>query len=85
MLNAKKTGFAVGFVLGGWHLAWSILVAAGIAQPILNFLFWIHFITPVYTVERFQADRALILVAVALTLGYVSGAIFAGLWNRLHR
>lgn len=84
-LNINKTGLAVGLVIAGWHFLWSLLVIAGLAQNVLDFLFWIHFITPVYTVEAFEPVRALFLVTVTLILGYAAGAACAGLWNRLHR
>ncbi len=85
VLNVHKTGLAVGLVIAGWHFLWSLLVIAGVAQSVLNFVFWIHFITPVYTVEPFEPVRALLLVVVTLMLGSAAGNVFANIWNRLHR
>lgn len=85
MLNTQKAGCTLGLVLGGWHLAWSALVAMGVAQTVLDFLFWIHFISPAYTVEPFAIGRASVLVAATLAIGYVLGASFAALWNMVHR
>ena len=75
----------MGALLGGWHLTWAVLVAVGFAQPLIDFLFWIHFIKPVYVVEPFEIGRAVILVLVTAGIGYVVGLAFALLWNRLHR
>lgn len=85
LLSAHKTGLAVGLVIASWHLLWSLLVVTGIAQGVLDFIFWIHFITPVYKVESFEAVRALLLVIITLMVGYAAGAAFASFWNRLHR
>jgi hypothetical protein len=84
-ISAHKAGLAVGLVIAGWHLLWSALVFTGVAQSVLNFVFWIHFISPAYTVEAFDSVRALLLVAVTLVLGYAVGSVCAALWNRLHR
>jgi hypothetical protein len=41
-------------LIGGWHIAWSLLVLIGWAQPILDFVFWAHMIKPVYFVKPFD-------------------------------
>jgi hypothetical protein len=84
-INPNKAGFALAALMGAWHLTWSLLVALGLAQPLVDFLFWIHFIKPIYIIEPFGIGRAAILVAVTSGIGYVTGLVFALLWNRLHR
>ncbi|HTR48993.1 MAG TPA: hypothetical protein VMM16_16545 [Verrucomicrobiae bacterium] len=83
--NANRTGLVFGALLGAWHLLWAALVAAGWAQPLLNFVFWMHLIKPIYVVEPFNALTALVLIAVTATFGYVIGWVFAGFWNWIHR
>jgi hypothetical protein len=82
-ISQNKAGLVVAALLGGWHLFWSSLVALGLAQPLIDFVFWIHFIKPVYVIEPFSLGRAGILVAVTATVGYAVGYLFALLWNRL--
>ena len=85
MLDTNKAGLTLGALLGGWHILWLLIVALHWAQPVVDFIFWIHFIKPVYVVEEFSPDRAAILVAVTAAIGYAFGYCFALLWNRLHR
>jgi hypothetical protein len=64
-LNPTKTGIVVALLLGGWHAIWSIFVALGIAQWVIDFVFWIHFIGPVFKIEAFDPLRMLTLLAVS--------------------
>ena len=84
-VGLHKTGLTIGGLLGTWHLLWALLVALGVAQPILDFVFWMHFIKPVYVVGPFQLGTALALIVVTSLIGYAMGLILAGLWNFLHR
>ena len=83
-LNAHKTGLVLGILLGGWHLAWSLLVAIGWAQPLMDFVFELHFIRPIYVIEAFSPSRAILLIVVTTGLGYAIGVCAAALWNWLH-
>ena len=85
VIGPNKAGLVLGTLLGGWHLLWSLLVAAGWAQSFINFIFWIHFIKPIYVIEPFNAGIALLLVVVTATIGYAVGFAFGVLWNKLHR
>jgi hypothetical protein len=51
-------------LIGFWHAVWAALVAFGFAQPIVDFIFWMHFIKPVYTIGPFNIGTALVLIAV---------------------
>jgi hypothetical protein len=39
MANPKKVGLVIAALIGGWHVIWVALVAAGWAQPLINFVF----------------------------------------------
>ena len=84
-LDVAKTGLVLGAVVGGFHLGWSILVALGWAQPVIDFVFWLHFIKPIYAIEPFEVARAGMLVAMTAGMGFVMGSIFALVWNALHK
>ncbi len=84
-VNIGKAGLAVAFVLGGFHLGWALLVAAGWAQPVIDFIFWVHFIKPVYSIEPFELTRAVMLVAMTAGVGFAIGLALALVWNAMHK
>ncbi len=84
-MNVNKAGLVLGAVIGGWHLCWAMLVALGLAQPVIDFVFWMHFIKPIYVIEPFEITRAAILVIVTAALGFVIGSVFAMVWNAVHK
>jgi len=84
-ISIGKVGLAVGIILGGTHLCWSALVALGWAQRVADFIFWMHFIKPIYVIEPFEITRAFILILVTAAIGFVLGSAGAWAWNALHK
>ncbi|PZR79466.1 MAG: hypothetical protein DI537_41000 [Stutzerimonas stutzeri] len=72
----------MGALLGGAHLLWVLFVASGLAQPIMDFVFWLHFIRSGWQIESFDLTRAAGLIVLTSAIGYAVGAVFALIWNR---
>lgn len=85
MTNANKVGLVFGLLLGGWHLAWSLLVLSGFAQSVYDFILWAHMIHLQIVIGPFDAMAAATLVVFTAVVGYVMGYIAAQVWNRFHR
>jgi hypothetical protein len=85
VINPLKAGVAIGTLLGGYHLCWSLFVALGWAQPLIDFVFWMHFIQPGFVIRPFSLPAAAALIAFTFMAGFVIAFFFAVLWNRLHR
>ena len=82
-ISPGKCALAFAIVFAVFHLAWTILVAAGWAQPVIDFVLWMHFIKPIYMIEPFEIIRAVALLIVTAATGLILGALFAGVWNAL--
>jgi len=67
-ISPWRTGVALGALMGGWHLAWSALVALGWAQAVVDFILWIHFIEISAHIAPFKWELAAILVALTFGL-----------------
>lgn len=81
MLNKNKTGLVLGILFAICHLLWSLAVLAGVAQKFLTWIFSMHMLNNVFTVTSFNAVNALVLLVVTFITGYVTGWVFALLWN----
>ncbi len=82
-IHPSRAGLVLALIVGGLHAIWSLIVAIGWGQALINFIFWVHFIKPAHEVEPFNIGTALLLVLVATCIGYVVGNGFALLWNKL--
>lgn len=80
-VNPARIGVIFGLFLALMHSAWAALVAVGWAQPVMDFVFWAHFIAPPYHVETFELGRAAILIVLALITGILLGAVGGTVWN----
>jgi len=84
-LSEIKTALVVGCLYGTWHLLWSLLVAAGVAQTLLDWICRLHFLNNPFRVAEFNLMNAALLVAITFLVGFVIGWFFALLWNLLHK
>ena len=84
-INPHKVGLVLGAFLGILHALWSILVATGLAQYLINFNLRIHFINPVFTILEFNIGNAILLILITSVIGYIAGSAIAFTWNHFHK
>lgn len=83
-LNKNKTGLTVGLFYLLCHAGWLLMVAVGIAKPLLDWVLSLHFFTLTYSIDPFRVMPAFLLLVVAFVSGYSMGWVFAALWNLFH-
>ena len=81
-ISRNKTGLTFGFLMSAFHLIWSVLVAVGLAQVFMNFIFNIHMLSIPIVVMPFNLAKALCLIVVTFVVGYVFGWLMAFFWNK---
>jgi len=84
-LNENKVALTVGLVMSVFHLVWSLLLILGLAQTLLDFIFWAHMIANPYRVTGFALMQSLILIITTFVVGYIGGFVFAKVWNAMHK
>lgn len=80
-LDPQKTGLGLGSLTGLMHLIWSLLVALGLAQGWMDWVFSLHFLNNPFTVGGFDVVTALTLIVVTSIVGFAVGFAFATIWN----
>lgn len=83
-MHKNSWGLILGTFIGGFHLIWAVLVATGLAQPLLDFIYFLHLLNNPFVVQSFDALTALELVAFTFVVGYIIGWIIAFLWEKMH-
>lgn len=82
-ISPNKAGLALGGTLASWHIVWAFLVATGMAQPFIDWVFKLHMIKPAYTITPFMLAQSVVLVIVTFVFGYLLGSAFASIWNKV--
>lgn len=85
MVNTHKLGLTVGSFAGLAHLVWSLLVFLGWAEPLLDFILRMHFVSDAHTIAAFSWGRALGLIVLASAVGYIAGKVMGALWNKVNK
>ncbi len=85
ILNSHKTGLALGTFFAVLHAAWSLAVAVipGPLQKVLDWIFVLHQLNPIYKLLQFNPVNAVIVVILTFAVGYIIGFVFAAIWNRI--
>ena len=81
-IHPHSFGLVFGIFLAVWHALWASLVWVGAAQPLMDFIFRLHMITPLYKIDAFNLGTAAALVLVTAGIGYVMGYVAGFIWNR---
>jgi len=84
-MNKNKVALVVGTFAGLFHLVWGLLIAFGLAQALLDFIYNLHSLNNPFTVMSFDLMRTIGLIIVTFLMGYIFGYVFAALWNKLHK
>jgi len=81
--KCNKPALVVGLFVAIMHALWAFLVAIGVGQTYLDWIFPLHFINNAYTVLTFNLFSALLLIVVAFVSSYVATLLFVWLWKKI--
>lgn len=82
-MSNMRIGVACGCILATIHLVWAGLVAIGWAQPLMDFIFWLHMLNAPFQVQPFSIWVGVMLVGFTWMVGFLAGFIFATIWKKL--
>lgn len=82
-LSIPKCALLGAGLLGSLHAAWAGLVASGYAQVVMDVIFRLHFIEPVYRIAAFDLQTAGLLVGLTGSLGALAGLVVGVIVNAL--
>ena len=83
--DEKKVAMTFGLLVGSMHLVWAVIVASGLAQSLLDFIYGLHFLNNPFTVNPFDLTNAIILVLFTTVVGYIVGWVGTWLWNKVYK
>jgi len=82
-LDRNRVGLTVAVFWSGLHLLWLLLVALGLAKPLLDLLLRWHMFQAQYSLASFSFSMALMLLVVTFAVGYAFGWLLALVYNKM--
>ncbi len=83
MKCCRGVPFMVGLYAALIHAIWAVLIALGVGQTYLDWIFPLHMLSNPFNVTSFSLLNAALLVVVAFVCGYVATWLFMALWKLL--
>ena len=83
--DAKIVGLYTGLLFAIWHAIWALLVLFGWANPLLNFVFGLHFLTNPFVIKPFSLTNALMLIVLVFVVWFVLGYLATLVWNKMQK
>lgn len=83
VVNPNRVGLAFGSFIALFHFVWAMIVALGLAQAVLNFIYSIHFLNNPFLIQEFNLAKALVLVCFTFVMGYIGGYVLSLVWNKM--
>lgn len=80
-INENRLGLTLGIFLAGLHVLWSVILASGNGQALLDNAMSLHFLNINYQILDFNFSKFILLVITTFVAGYISGYVLAYLWN----
>ena len=68
-MNLWQKSIIGGLCLSLFHFLWILLVATGWAQPVMDFIFKLHMLNSPFTVQPFNIQLAMGLLAITFLAG----------------
>ena len=87
-LNNNKVGLAVGCFFALAHVLWFLLIAVLSQKTMQDFVNWMlkmHSVGVGVQVLAIDRVNALLLVVLALVIGYIAGWVFSVIFNRINK
>ncbi|EKD25034.1 MAG: hypothetical protein ACD_80C00130G0005 [uncultured bacterium (gcode 4)] len=84
MLNRFKAGLVFGCFVSFIHLVWAVAIAitpTGM-QKFIDWIFWLHFLQPVYVITQATRGKGILLIIMTFVIWYIMGVVFACLRNK---
>jgi len=80
-IHQQKVALSVAWFFAVVHFVWILIVAGGMGQQFIDWVFGLHFVTNTMIVGAFSWGSAIWLLIVAFIVGYIIGWVFAGCHN----
>lgn len=84
-LNKNKVGLSLGLLSVFLHLLWMITVYIKSVETLLSWFKSYHFISPTYTILKFDFKIAFLGLISAFLISYIIGWLFAFIYNKLNQ